>query len=589
MLMTPRSKGSGPMVLGINAAYHESAAALIQGGRVLAAVEEERLNRIKHGKRARIDNADSLPWGAIRTVLELAGVTSRQLAAVAFSFQPGRRQRLIGLDPTGTVDARGGWGTHEGEATFDAAVRRVPHLIRHHLGLNPDAVEFVSHHVAHAASSFFTSSFQKAAVLVLDGIGEDATGWLGCGVGSRLRRLETIEYPHSLGLLWERFAVFLGFDEYAAGKVMALAAYGKADQYEESLRIALNVSDDPLATPVFCVDPAITRFRSSDVSGLEKLFGPRRRASEPPTSERFSGIARALQLQTNQAVIRVAERLALKTREKVLCYSGGVALNCVANAALRRSGLFDRFGMIGACHDAGTAIGAALSVSLRIDPSRRVLEERGQRSDWGTDLADPETCSTLNQMGIPYHRAPTPSLTAATALADGKIVGWVNGRMEFGPRALGYRSLLGDPRRVEVRERLNRIVKKREPFRPFGASVLAEAASNWFDLPRQATAADSPDTLMLFAYPVFPQRRTLIPAVVHVDGTCRLHVVHTATQPEYHELISHFGSLTGVPLIINTSFNDREPIVCSVADALTTAMRAGVDVLVLGNYVVNFD
>jgi carbamoyltransferase len=485
------------------------------------------------------------------------------------------------------VNQESGWGTSEGEAIFDAAVRRVPYLLAQGLGLPVGLVRFLPHHISHAASCFFTSPFQKAAVLVLDGIGEDATGWLGYGVGSNLRRLEAIDYPNSLGLLWERFAVFLGFDEYSAGKVMALAGYGNADTNMDAVRQVLEVSSDPLTTPVFRVAPRIAQFRSRDVSGLERLFGYRRRRSEPATDGPYSGIARALQLQTEHALVRVAERLAFKTRANALCYSGGVALNCLANTALRQRGPFEQISMIGACHDAGTSIGAALSVSLSIDPSRRVLEPAGQRADLGPDLADGDTCRTLTHSGLRYVQVRSPSFLAAQALAEGKLVGWINGRMEFGPRALGHRSLLGDPRRREIRDRLNQVVKKREAFRPFGASVLAEAAATWFDLPQQATSVDSPDSLMLFAYPVKPSKRELIPAVVHVDGSCRIHVVHSQLQSQYHELISHFLSLTGIPLVINTSFNDQEPIVCTAEDAVKTALRSGVDVLIIGNYVVS--
>jgi len=582
-----RSESPGPLVLGVNSAYHESSAALISGGRVLAAVEEERLSRVKHGKLSRIDNPDTLPWMAIRRVLDIAGVNPDRLDAVAYSFVPGRRQRLLGLDSAGTVDQEKGWGTSQGEAIFDAAVRRVPHLLAQGLGLRAGLVKSVPHHVSHAASCFFTSAFQKAAVLVLDGIGEDATGWLGYGVGSNLRRLEAIDYPNSLGLLWERFAVFLGFDEYSAGKVMALAGYGNADAHMDAVRQVLEVSSDPLMTPIFRVDPGIAQFRSRDVSGLERLFGCQRRRSELPTDEPYCGIARALQQQTEQALVRVAERLAFRTQVSALCYSGGVALNCLANTAVRQRGPFEQISMIGACHDAGTAIGAALSVSLSIDPSRRVLEPAGLRADLGPDLADVDIRRTLSHSGLRYAQAPNPSILAARALAEGKLVGWLNGRMEFGPRALGHRSLLGDPRRREIRDRLNQVVKKREAFRPFGASVLAEAAASWFDLPQQATAVDSPDSLMLFAYPVKPSKRELIPAVVHVDGSCRIHVVHSQLQSQYYELISHFLSLTGIPLVINTSFNDQEPIVCTVEDAVTTALRSGVDVLIIGNYVVS--
>jgi carbamoyltransferase len=574
---------AGPLVLGISGAYHETAAALVQGGRVLYAIEEERLSRTKHGKRARIDNPDELPWRAVEETMYQTSTDAQDLDAVVYGLVPGRRQLTVGIDPPDALDPAQGWGTAEGEARFEAALRRVPSIVAERLAIDPGRFHFVPHHVAHAASAFYTSSFEEASVLVLDGIGEDAVGWLGMGKGGRLEQIEEIPYPHSLGFLWERFAVFLGFDEYDAAKVMGLAAYGDPDRFRHEISLVLDVDRDAGCDLPYRVNLDIVRFRAPDVAGLEELFGPRRQPGEPPTDPRFSAIARSLQEQTNRALLAVAQRLAEKSGLRNLCYAGGVALNCVANAELERKGPFCRLCIVGAAHDAGTAIGAALEISLRMDPGRRALDGLGRRADLGPEIIDGEAESAFRQVGLSYERVADPVETACNALVRGEVVGWAQGRMEFGPRALGRRSILVDPRSREVRDRLNRMIKHREPFRPFGASVLEEDLPDWFELPGDNSAGDT-RRLMLLAYPVAESRRARIPAVVHQDGTCRVQTVEKARDGLYYDLISRFHKRTGVPLVLNTSFNDREPIVCRPADVVETAIKAGLDLLVMGHF-----
>jgi carbamoyltransferase len=602
-----------PLVLGLNAAYHETAAAIVRGGEVLFAVEEERLSRVKHGKPALISNPDALPWGAIEACLAAAGTRLRDLDAVAYSLMPGLRQATVGLDPE-PLDHAAGFGTEAGEREFDRRVRAVPQLLAES-ARDPDLaarVRFVSHHEAHAMSAFHASGFERAAVLVVDGIGESATAWLGRGGSAGLERLEEIAYPHSLGMLWERFAVYLGFGEYDAPKVMGLAAYGDPGPFADRMRALLNVPDPggnapAREDPPFRLEAATALLRSGGVSGLERLFGPRRLPHEPPESPRFAGLAAALQARTEEALLATARRLFRATGESALAYAGGVALNCVANARLERDGPFERLYVPPAAHDAGTAIGAALSVANSQFGTHAETQLAGHPKDpagfdtsqlgFGVcpELARPlppflgpsfdETAieQALERAGLRNTPVEEPAARAAELLARGQLVGWFQGALEFGPRALGHRSLLADPRDPRVRQQLNDRIKHREAFRPFAASVLAEAAADWFVFPAGRAGAASSRELMLLTYPIRPGLASRVPAVLHHDATCRLQLVTRESDGLYHELLERFLALTGVPMVLNTSFNDREPIVCSPEDALATFRHTGLDALFLGN------
>ncbi len=585
------------LVLGINAAYHESAAAVVRDGEVLFAVEEERLTRVKHGKVARASNPDELPWRAIRACLDELPVAGVEVDAIAYSLVPGLRLETLGPDPC-PGDAPEGFGTEAGEREFDARVRGVPALIgRERGGLGDPGnriasapVRFIPHHVAHAASAFYPSSFESAAVLVVDGIGERATAWLGRGAGGRLEPVEEVLYPRSIGMLWERVAVWLGFTAYDAPKVMGLAAFGDAGPHLAALDRLFAVTDpdggragvDP---PPFAIDPALARFRAAGVAGLESLFGPGRREGESPEEARFAGVAAALQRRTEEAVLALARRLGRATGERRLAYAGGVALNCLANARLEREGPFDEIYVPSAAHDAGTAIGAALEAAPSAE-RRRAAGDRPPVPFLGPEHGGREIEAALARAGLAAERVADPAAAAARLLAAGALVGWFQGRLELGPRALGHRSLLADPRRADVRDDLNRRIKHREPFRPFAASFLAEAAADWLELPAGRPGAAASRDLMLVAYPVRPARRAAIPAVVHRDGTCRAQVIDRRRDPRFHALVSHLGELTGVPAVLNTSFNDREPIVGSPADAIETFRRAGLDALFLEDCLV---
>jgi carbamoyltransferase len=681
---------AGRLILGVNCAYHESAAALICDSEVVFAIEEERLTRRKHAKTARVSNPDELPWNAIRACLEAApGAALRDLGAIAYSLAPGRRLALIGSDPY-ELDGDIGFGSRCGEEEFNRRVLGVPHILARAAGDDSlvERFHFVPHHRAHAACAYHASPFRRAAILVVDGIGESSTAWLGRGSPEGLDVVEEIGYPHSIGMLWERVAVYLGFTEFDACKVMGLAAYGDPCrfflEYDRLFRLAdPDGGSSRQDGPPFLIDPALARLRSTDVRGLESLFGPRRTSEDALEQQRFADVAAGLQRRTDEAVLALGRRLARATGEHNLAYAGGVALNCLANARLEREGPFRSLFIFGAAHDAGTAIGAALDIAHEkigvpqvkgnghsepgpgaiksrpcreagflpvsfagVDrprtpspsPQKRRAEEekreprpRSPSPLWGEGarragegacvdaqqkrpaLRHPEEPfqadfsssrlapltpflgpryddraieAAIARWGFAAEKVKDPADAAASLIADGLIVGWFQGRLEFGPRALGGRSLLADPRRPAIRDTLNQRIKHREAFRPFGASVLAEDAETWFEIPSDWTGAASCRNFMIVAYTVRPERAGLIPAVVHEDGTCRVQVVNSEQAPRFHALLVHFRQRTGVPLVLNTSFNDQEPLVATPDDALRTFDRAPIDALFLGDHLV---
>jgi carbamoyltransferase len=563
-------------ILGVNAAYHESAAALVVDGQLVAACEEERFNRIKHGKAARVDTADALPVEAIAACLEIGGIRPRDLAGVALSFAPALRAARFTVDPL-SID--GDWGSRGGEDRFAAGLAATPAAVRATLGPSfRGQVVAVPHHLAHAASAFFPSGFDEAAVLVVDGIAEHAATAIFDGARSTLTERETLSYPHSIGFLWEKMSQYLGFTEYDACKTMGLAAYGDPARFRAALAALFAVDADG----GYRIAPEIARFRLPDFAPIEALFGPRRLRGGPLLPH-HNDVAAALQEATGTAMVALAERAARITGRTRLCLAGGVALNCVANAAINaRAGVTDLY-VPPAPHDAGTAIGAALHVAYaRTDAPRIALT---QSPFLGPDYDDP---------AVGPDRAVADDMiadwddlceTVVDLICAGKVVGWFQGRMEFGPRALGNRSLLADPRRADMRQILNRKVKHREDFRPFAPSVLREEAARWFEV-GHVTASHG---YMLFTVPARRERAHAIPAVLHVDGTARVQLVDRAANPRYHALIAAFARRTGVPMLLNTSFNDSEPIVCSPADALATFTGTAIDAVVLGDRMVRRD
>ena len=545
-------------ILGINAVYHESAAALLVDGEVVAAVEEERFNRIKHGKAADFDNPHQFPERAIRFCLNHAGLTAGDIDHVAYSFDPRLRRKQY----------RAEWWDPRFEETFRLRLGQVPGVADELLGrsLGP-RFHFVPHHLAHAASAYFPSGFERAAILTIDGIGEVAGSTLAKAAGQRIQTVETIDYPHSLGFLWEVMSGYLGFSNYDASKLMGLAAYGNPEIFRRQFQSLLRVGKEDYA-----VDPDVIGFQLAKFDKLEAMFGPAR-WQDSEILPRHADIAAALQAATNAAVLALVRRLKRKVPSDKLCLAGGVALNCVTNEVVRQSGEFSEIFIPSAPHDAGTAIGAALVVHCAKQKTR---PQRNNATPYlGPAFSRREILAAVKSAGLTPRRSKAPARDAADMIADGKIVAWFQGRMEFGPRALGNRSLLADPRRPDMRQILNQKVKHREDFRPFAPSVMTEHADEWFEIGAHLTSHE----FMLFAPAVRTGQRARIPAVVHQDGSARVQLVSRKSNPRFHELISCFLARTGVPMVINTSFNDSEPIVCTPTDAIVTFRKSGIDAL----------
>jgi|GEM_PF-90598 len=558
------------IILGINSAYHESAAAILVNGELVCFVEEERLNRVKHGKPALIDTCDLLPTSSIGVCLAEAGCSFDDVDLIGYSFSKNGRLKNKGVDHYADL---GGWGTTEGEHAFHASLMRVPKALQH-LGKRPvePRLRWISHHHAHAASAFLCSPFEESLIVAVDGIGEFDSLLVAHGHDGRIDPLWGLPYPHSLGFLWEKLCKFLGFSEYDACKVMGLASYGKPDRFKAEFTKFAHVNTNG----TFCIDLDIVRFRSESYEPLETLFGTRRLSGQP-IQDRHADVAAALQQFTEDAMLEICREGKARTCAKNLCLAGGVALNCVVNSKIEKSGKFDAIYVQPAANDAGTALGAALSIWCgEADGNRKFVLDKVY---WGPSHEVEDITNALKSAGKPFQTMADPENAAARLIAQGKVVGWFQGRMEAGPRALGNRSLLADPRRPDMREILNIKIKHREPFRPFAPSVLVEKARDWFETPLTSVSTD----FMLFAYPVHPEKREIIPAVTHIDGTSRIQTVRRETNPRYHRLIGEFESLTGVPLVLNTSFNDSEPIVMTPRDAVNTFLKTGIDAVIIEN------
>jgi carbamoyltransferase len=581
-------------VLGVNSAYHEPAAALLEDGRLVSAAEEERFNRVRHGKRARVDNADDLPWQSIVFCLEQASVQFSDVDFIAYSFDPWARRRRVRLD---TLHDGGsdGFGTEAGEEEFLRSNLRAREGLRSRM---PQArFEFYPHHLCHAASAFFPSPFSQAGILIVDGIGESASAWTGYGVETALRSLTEVEYPHSLGFLWEKTCEWLGYDRYdGPGKVMALgsssATVSSASGVDYAERFASFVR--PTSQGCFEVDPAVLQYRQAGYAGLENAVGPRHgvngRISET------AAIAAALQQSTERILLHMAgdlyDRINCGRSAPVtaLCMAGGVALNCVANQRVLANSPWEHVWVQPAAHDAGTALGAALLAwhSELGNGSRTSLRD----IFLGPSFDVPDYERALIQAGLRYSRMQDLPRRASELIARGKTVGWFQGRMEFGPRALGNRSILADPRKPEMRTRLNRDIKMRESFRPFAPSVLAEEAAQRFTLASTLPGRGADATeYMLLAVPVAPGYEGVTPAVEHTnlatgETLSRVHAVRAGVNPLYEALLSELKVTIGAPMVLNTSFNVSEPIVCTPSQACATFLRSTLDALALGPFLV---
>ena len=586
-------------VLGISAFYHDSAAALIEDGRITAAAQEERFTRRKHDAR--------FPDNAIAFCLDRAGIGLDAVDFVAFYDKPFLKfERLletyVAFAPRGFKSFRMAIPLWLREKLFQKD------LLKKELGkFAPEAdwkdrLLFAEHHQSHAASAFFPSPYEEAAVLTMDGVGEWATTSVALGSGNDLEVIKEIHFPHSLGLLYSAFTYYTGFKvnsgEY---KVMGLAPYGEPKYAAAILDNVLDLKDDGsfrLNQSYFdyCTGLTMTNGR------FDALFGGAARAPEQPLVQRHMDLAASVQAVTEEVVLRMTRALAAETGRRNLCLAGGVALNCVANGKVLRDGSFDNIWIQPAAGDAGGALGAALCVHHLFKGQPRRIEgtaDAMQGAYLGPAFPQDDIERRLSAAGARFTVLGDDEAVdaAARALADGKAVGWFQGRMEFGPRALGARSILGDARSPSMQKMLNLKVKYRESFRPFAPSVLREDVAEWFELdansPYMLLVADVVESRQramdaaektLFGIDQLNVVRSDIPAVTHVDYSARIQTVHRETNPRYHALISRFKDLTGCPVIVNTSFNVRgEPIVCSPEDAFHCFMGTEIEVLVAGN------
>ncbi len=573
--------------LGVNSAYHEPSAALVADGRIVAFAEEERFNRVRHGKRSRLDNPDELPELSIAFCLGEAGIGWGDLAAVGYSFDPDARLRAA-LERPDPFARPGSWGSEDGERLFHAHNLEAARALRERA---PQAeLRLLPHHLCHAASAFLVSPFEEAAVLVVDGVAESDSTWVGLGSGSTLRCLETVPLPHSLGFCWEKLSELLGFDRYSGpGKLMGYActtdAVGELSGRDHLAAMREIVRTEPGGT--FSVDADAWRFRADDdFSGLERRFGPRR----PAMVDRYedASVAAALQAVTSDVLVHLARRAhelcAAAAGHPVddLCLAGGVALNCVATYEIATRTPFRRVWVQPAANDAGTALGAAALLALAAGQARPRMDHAylGPAFDHGAMQA------ALEAAGLAFTRPESVAVEAATRLERGEIVAWFQGRQEVGPRALGNRSILCDPTRFDSRNRLNARVKYRESFRPFAPSVLPHAVERLFSSPPGLYATRH----MLAALPLASRRLVqVIPAVIQENGstgeaTARIHSVEREHNPLYAALLDEVERRIGLPAVLNTSFNISEPIVTTPAEAVATFARSGMDALVLGPF-----
>jgi carbamoyltransferase len=557
-------------ILGLNAYHGDAAAALVLDGELVAAAEEERFNRIKH--------CAGFPAEAARWCLADAGVEPSDLDHVAVSRDPRANLRPKLLRALRTrprylkarlANARRVGDIHgELERALGSTVRAELHN--------------VEHHQAHAASAFFVSPFEEAAILSVDGFGDFASTLLAAGRGNRFEVLDRVLFPHSLGIFYTAITQWLGFPKYGdEGKVMGLAPYGDAERHLARMRELVRLNGlfglglDYFTHPREGVDltwaagtPKIGRLYSDRLVGA---FG------EPKRDE---DVAAALQAVLEEAYLHLVRELEGRTRLQNLCLAGGVALNAVANGRIRPETGFDGLFVQPAAGDSGTAIGAAYWVwNQHLGRSRGFVMEHAYT---GPQYSEEECAAAVRAAGLEAERLDDDRLFAETArrIADGEVVGWFQGRMEFGPRALGNRSIVVDPRRAEMKDVLNARIKHREPFRPFAPSILAEATVDWFD-------QDYPSPFMVLVYKTRPERRSEIPAVNHVDDTGRLQTVEQRVSPRYHRLIAEFARLTGVPVVLNTSFNENEPIVMSPEHAVETFAKTRMDAVALGNLLIS--
>ena len=583
-------------ILGISAYYHDSAACLLVDGEVTAAAQEERFSRKKHDPR--------FPHGAINYCLKEGGITAEGLDLIAFYDKPFLKfERLLetylAYVPRGLVSFLTSMPVWLKQKLW------ISEQIRKEVGFKGKMV-FPEHHESHAASAFYPSPFKRAAFVTMDGVGEWTTTSYGVGSDNEIRILSEIHFPHSLGMLYSAFTYYTGFKVNSAEyKVMGLAPYGEPKYVQTILDELLDLKEDGsfrmnMRYFNYCAGLTMTN------GHFDRLFGGAPRKPESLVTQREMDLARSLQEVTEEVMLRVVRHVKKETGERFLCLAGGVALNCVGNGKILRSGIYDDIWIQPGAGDAGGALGAALLTWYQyLGKERRVEENRDKQrgSFYGPHFSNEEIETFLRERNIPHRKLEDDELleTVADLLASEKVVGWFQGRMEFGPRALGARSIIGDARSSKMQSVMNLKIKYRESFRPFAPTVLEEEVSDYFEIDRK-----SPYMLLvapvrkdirremeaterkLFGIDKLNVVRSTIPAVTHVDYSARVQTVNRQDNPRYHDLIEKFREKTGCPVIINTSFNVRgEPIVCSPEDAYTCFMRTQMDYLVLENFLLD--
>jgi carbamoyltransferase len=594
-------------ILGISCFYHDAAAALLQDGQLIAAAEEERFTRKKHDS--------DFPRRAIEFCLKKGGIAAGDLDYVVFYEKPFVKFQRILMSALQTFPRSFG--------VFQRAMLNwlgeklwMRDVIERQLRIAPDKILFSEHHLSHAASAFFCSPYQDAAILTVDGVGEWATATLGVGRGTEIKLYKEVRFPHSLGLLYSAFTAFLGFEvnegEY---KVMGMAPYGEARYVDEVWKLVRVGQDGSfwLDMDYFAYHHSATRSFNSKFEGI---FGTPRDPAAPfftsrtgypsyygerpanfaglaADNQRYADIAASVQVVVEEILLRMVNALHRETGLTNLCMAGGVALNSVANGRILREGPFTSLYIHPAAGDGGGAIGAALYAhhTLLAQPRGFVL----RHAYWGEEESDGAIRSFLDTHSIPYEHVEDEDKLldrVVDGLVSGAVTGWFQGRFEWGPRALGNRSILADPRRADMKDIVNVKIKFREPFRPFAPAILAERTQEYFEAyPREdwtdPSARNYPGTFMLLVFPIKPDKHAAIPAVTHVDGSGRLQTVYRDTNPLYYRLIEKFGEATTVPVVLNTSFNLKgEPIVTSIQDAYNTFSKSGMDTLVAGRFIV---
>ncbi len=556
-------------ILGINCFYHDSAACLINDGKIIAAVEEERFNKEKHTKK--------FPVNAIKYCLKEAGITINDIDYIGYSYNPWLRIKsavpyFLKLFPKSFNLLK------SGVLTSETSSLGIVKTIKKKFGIEKPKFKFryIEHHPSHSASSFFVSPFKEAAILTIDACGEIYTTWFGEGKNNKIECIKRINLPHSLGFVYSAITQYLGFKVNDEWKVMGLAPYGKLRYYREFKNlIKLKPNGE------FRINTKYFDFQYGKKIWYSKklldLFGPAR-IPESGIKEKYKDIAASLQKRYEDIVMHMVNYLYKVTKSENLCLAGGCALNSVANGKILKESKFKEIFIQPAANDAGTSLGVAFYIYNQIlnKPRNYVMDN----VYLGPEYNDKQIKKALDDFNLNYIKCKDIAKECAKLIAKGKILGWFQGRMEFGPRALGNRSIIVDPRRAEMKDIINAKVKYRESFRPFAPAILEEDCNKYFEL-------SYPSPYMLFVYEILPKKRKNIPAVTHVDGTGRLQTVSKKTNPLFWNLINEFKKLTKVSVVLNTSFNIRgEPIVCNPSDAIKCFRKTGIDCLALGKYLV---